>query len=39
LSAYQIPVAFRQVDELPRTPSLKVSMPGVRALFEEAQVT
>ena len=28
-------VAIRVVDALPRTPSLKVSRPGVRALFEE----
>ena len=34
VNPYEIPVAFRQVEELPRTPSLKVSMPGVRALFE-----
>jgi acyl-coenzyme A synthetase/AMP-(fatty) acid ligase len=34
LTAYQIPVAFKHVEELPRTPSMKVSMPGVRALFE-----
>lgn len=35
LTAYQIPAEFRIVDDLPRTPSLKVSMPGVRALFEK----
>jgi acyl-coenzyme A synthetase/AMP-(fatty) acid ligase len=34
INPYEIPVAFREVDELPRTPSLKVSMPAVRALFE-----
>lgn len=33
LSAYQVPVMFKVVNELPRTPSLKVSMPGVQALF------
>jgi len=35
LTAYQVPVKFRQVDDLPRTPSMKVSMPGVKALFED----
>ena len=35
LTPYQVPVKFKQVSELPRTPSLKVSMPGVRALFDE----
>jgi len=34
LTPYQVPVQFRQVDELPRTPSMKVSMPAVKALFE-----
>lgn len=34
LAAYCIPVAYRWVDELPRTPSMKVSTPGVRALFQ-----
>jgi long-chain acyl-CoA synthetase len=34
LKPYEIPVAFRVVHELPRTPSLKVSQPAVRALFE-----
>lgn len=33
LSPYQVPVKFRFVDELPRTPSMKVSQPDVRALF------
>jgi long-chain acyl-CoA synthetase len=33
LIAYNVPVAFRFVDELPRTPSMKVSMPAVRELF------
>ena len=38
LMPYQVPVKFRAVPELPRTPSLKVAMPAVRALFEaEAQ--
>jgi acyl-CoA synthetase (AMP-forming)/AMP-acid ligase II len=35
LAPYQLPVKFHRVDELPRTPSLKVSMPAVRAMFEE----
>jgi len=34
LAAYQVPVAIRVVESLPRTPSMKVSQPGVRALFE-----
>ena len=34
MMAYCAPVAFRFVEELPRTPSLKVSMPAVRELFE-----
>ncbi len=34
LVSYQVPVALKIVSELPRTPSLKVSQPGVRALFE-----
>lgn len=33
LIAYCVPVAFRIVDELPRTPSMKVSAPAVRELF------
>ncbi|MDB5447263.1 MAG: acyl-CoA synthetase (AMP-forming)/AMP-acid ligase, partial [Phenylobacterium sp.] len=33
LMAYCAPVAFRFVDELPRTPSMKVSTPAVRELF------
>ncbi|HXQ45587.1 MAG TPA: fatty acid--CoA ligase family protein, partial [Caulobacteraceae bacterium] len=33
LTPYQVPVRFLRVDELPRTPSLKVSMPAVRELF------
>ena len=35
LSAYEVPARILVVEELPRTPSLKVSQPGVRALFEE----
>jgi acyl-CoA synthetase (AMP-forming)/AMP-acid ligase II len=34
LAAYQVPAQIRIVDSLPRTPSLKVSQPGVRELFE-----
>lgn len=34
LTKYQVPVAVKIVDELPRTPSMKVSQPMVRALFE-----
>jgi len=33
LTAYQVPRAIVVVDELPRTPSMKVSAPGVLALF------
>jgi long-chain acyl-CoA synthetase len=33
LTAYQIPVRFKFVAELPRTASMKVSQPAVRALF------
>lgn len=33
LPAHHVPVAVVFVDELPRTPSLKVSVPGVAALF------
>jgi acyl-coenzyme A synthetase/AMP-(fatty) acid ligase len=33
LAAYQMPAQVRVVDALPRTPSLKVSQPEVRALF------
>jgi acyl-coenzyme A synthetase/AMP-(fatty) acid ligase len=35
LASYKVPVALRIVDALPRTPSMKVSGPGVRALFED----
>lgn len=31
---YQVPVAFRIVDDVPRTPSMKPALPQVRALFE-----
>ena len=33
LTGYQVPTRFLIVDALPRTPSLKVSQPGVRNLF------
>lgn len=33
LAAYQVPTRFLFVDELPRTPSLKPSLPEVRRLF------
>lgn len=36
LTPYQVPTRFLAVEELPRTPSMKVSMPAVKALFEEA---
>ncbi|MDG6079820.1 long-chain fatty acid--CoA ligase [Erythrobacter litoralis] len=36
LLPYQVPVSLMQVEELPRTPSLKPSLPDVRALFESA---
>jgi long-chain acyl-CoA synthetase len=34
LTSYQVPSEIRIVPALPRTPSLKVSQPEVRALFE-----
>lgn len=33
VARYQIPTQLKIVDELPRTPSLKVSQPGLRELF------
>lgn len=36
LIAYQVPVYFRFVADFPRTPSMKPSAPGLRALFETA---
>ena len=36
LAPYQVPVRFKVVDALPRTVSLKVTRPAVRALFEQA---
>jgi long-chain acyl-CoA synthetase len=37
VSGYQVPARLLIVDELPRTPSLKVSQPDVRELFEKVQ--
>ena len=31
---YQVPVVFRFVDDLPRTPSMKPMIPAIKALFE-----
>lgn len=36
LSRYQVPAGLKIVDELPRTPSMKISQPGIRALFDQA---
>jgi acyl-CoA synthetase (AMP-forming)/AMP-acid ligase II len=36
LLAYQVPARIELVDELPRTPSMKVSRPGVIELLEDA---
>lgn len=33
LARYHLPTEIKIVDELPRTPSMKISRPGVRALF------
>jgi len=38
LMAYCVPVAFKVVDDLPRTPSMKVSTPAVRELFTERPI-
>ncbi|NCU12263.1 MAG: long-chain fatty acid--CoA ligase, partial [Sphingomonadaceae bacterium] len=35
LIAYQVPVHFRFVADFPRTPSMKPSAPGLKALFEQ----
>lgn len=37
LIAYQVPVHIRFVTDFPRTPSMKPSAQGLRALFEEAR--
>jgi long-chain acyl-CoA synthetase len=34
LPVYNVPVALVAVDELPRNPALKVSLPAVAALYE-----
>jgi long-chain acyl-CoA synthetase len=34
LPVYNVPVAFAVVDELPRNPALKVSLPAVSALYD-----
>ncbi|MDB5583598.1 MAG: AMP-dependent synthetase [Bradyrhizobium sp.] len=34
LMPYQVPVRLLLVDELPRTPSMKVSQPALKAMFE-----
>jgi long-chain acyl-CoA synthetase len=34
LPVYNVPVAFTVVDELPRNPALKVSLPAVAALYD-----
>jgi len=36
LARYEVPSELRIVETLPRTPSLKVCQPGVRALFEDS---
>ena len=36
LIAYQLPAHFRYVVDFPRTPSMKPSAEGLRALFEDA---
>jgi len=37
LTAYQVPARFLVVDELPRTPSMKVKLVDVRAMFAAGQ--
>lgn len=37
VSKYQVPTRLAVVDVLPRTPSMKVSQPGVRAVFESQE--
>ena len=37
LLPYQVPVRILQMEEMPRTPSMKVSQPQLRALFEADQ--
>ena len=35
LLPYQVPVQFLQLEDFPRTPSMKVSQPDLRALFAQ----
>lgn len=37
LKPYEVPTALRVLDALPRTPSMKVSQPAVRALFVKTE--
>lgn len=37
LTAYQVPVLITEVAELPRTPSMKVSLPALKQLLEDAR--
>lgn len=37
LAAYEVPERIRIIAEMPRTPSLKVSQPDLRALFEREE--
>ena len=39
LAGYEVPVEIIIVDTLPRTPSAKVELPAVRALFRDARRT
>ena len=36
---YQVPVAFRFVEDVPRTPSLKPALPELRSIFTEMAAT
>lgn len=38
LARYQVPVALKIVDDLPRTPSMKVSRPALRDLFADTDL-
>ena len=37
LTAYQVPVRWKIVEDVPRTPSMKPSLPGVREMFISAE--
>jgi acyl-coenzyme A synthetase/AMP-(fatty) acid ligase len=39
LARYHLPTEIKVVDELPRTPSMKISRPAVRALFAPERTT